>query len=154
MKAYPVFEPSALSRSPITITKVQMVTKPIAPLMAAVHIMASGNVLDASRSSSLMWVAESGPMKLKTGDSIPTRQERPMLPHWPPSVKLKNTSEAGLGMSPRTHRGTRIAKKPTICRTSTMPSRIGSLETKKVLKRIEKVRTAQIISVPSQALGA
>lgn len=154
MKAYPVFEFSASSKSPMTITKVHMVTNPIAPLMAAVHIMAKGNVLDASRSSSLICVAESGPMKLKTGDSIPTRQERPILPHWPPSVKLKKTSEAGLGISPRTHNGTRIAKKPIMCRTSTVPSRTGSLETKNVLKMIEKVRTAQIIREPSQALGA
>ena len=43
-----------------------------------------------------MCVAESGPMKEKTGDNRPTRHDRPTSPHSPPSVKVKKTSDAGL----------------------------------------------------------
>ena len=85
---------------------------------------------------------------------MPTRQERPIFPHWPPSVKLKNISDAGFGRSPSTHRGIRIAKKPRMCRITTVVSRIGRWEAKKVLKMIENVKTAQMISVLSHALGA
>ena len=153
MKAYPVSEFNAASTSPISMTNVQSMTKPIAPLTAAVHIIANGSVLDASRSSSLIWVAESGPIKLKTGESMPIRHDSPVLPHPPPSVKVKNTSDAGFGRSPRTQRGTRMAKNPKICRTSTVASRIGSLEAKNVLKMIENVKTAQMINVLSHAFG-
>ena len=74
MKTYPVGVLRTCSKSPIVMTNVHIMTKPIAPFTAAVQIMANGRVLDASWSSSLMCVAESGPIK----------------------EKVKKTSDAGL----------------------------------------------------------
>lgn len=145
-------EASTVSRSPMTMHKVTIMTKPIDPLMMAVHIMASGKVRDASMSSSDMCVALSGPMKENTGDRIPTRQLSPCELQPPPLLKEVKTSLAG-ETSANTQSTMRMAKKPQMCRTRTTPSRRGSLEARKVLKMIEKVKTAQTISVPCQAVG-
>ena len=105
--------------------KVTSIAKPRVPFRTAVHIIASGNIREASLISSDMCVAESGPMKEKTGESIPIRQDRPMLPQLPPSVNWVNTAEAVL-RGARTQSGTKMAKKPQMCSTRTIPSTNGS----------------------------
>lgn len=81
------------STSPTTMQKVTIMTKPRAPFTMAVHTMACGSDLEASLSSSDMWVAESGPMKENVGDSVPTRQATPIFPHPAPSVNVVKTCE-------------------------------------------------------------
>lgn len=136
----------------MTMHRVTIMTNPMDPLMTAVQIMANGRVRDASINSSDMWVALSGPMKEKTGDSIPTKQLKPCELHPPPLLKVVKTSLAG-ETSAKTQSTIRMAKKPQICRTRTIPSRSGSLDARNVLKMIEKLSTAQTMSVPCQAVG-
>ena len=101
------------STSPRQKQKVTSITKPREPFNAAVHIMAKGSVREASLISSDMCVAESGPMREKIGESMPTRQDRPMLPQLPPSVNWVNTIEAGF-RGARIQRAITITKKPQI----------------------------------------
>src|SRR3954468_6778319 len=105
---------------------VTIITNPNAPLTSAVAIMARGNDLLASLSSSAMCVAESGPIRLKIGESIPTRHESPTLPHPPPSVNVKKTSLADCTLGPLTHSGTNTATNPAKCSTNATISTAGN----------------------------
>lgn len=75
---------SIVSTSPRQKQNVTNIMNPREPLINTVHIIARGNVMELSLISSDMWVAESGPMKEKTGDSMPTRTDRPTLLQPPP----------------------------------------------------------------------
>ena len=112
--------------SPRQKQKVTSMTKPRVPLIRHVQIIARGSTKEESLISSDMCTAESGPMKEKMGESMPTRQDRPILPQFPPSVNWVKTSSAVL-RGANTQRGIRIAKKPQMWKIRTIPSTRGSL---------------------------
>lgn len=63
MNAKPVWDSSTWSISPTQKARVMIMTKPVDPLRISVQIMPRGRTRDASRISSDMWTAESGPIK-------------------------------------------------------------------------------------------
>lgn len=101
------------STFPMQKQNVTSMTKPRVPLRRQVQTIARGSTKEESLISSDMCTAESGPMKEKIGESIPTRQDRPILPQFPPSVNCVKTASAVL-RGANTQRGIRMAKNPQI----------------------------------------
>ena len=64
MNGYPVGELIAVIMSPTTKQKVMIITKPMAPLTPAAHMMALGSTRDASLISSDICTAESAPKRV------------------------------------------------------------------------------------------
>jgi hypothetical protein len=155
MKGWPV----GVCRTSVTLVprqkqNVMSMMNPSELLTTAVQTMARGRVCDASRSSSLMCVAASDPRRAKTGASWPTMHERATLPQGLVGLswKVPNTSLALL-RGPKTHMVMKIAKKPKMCKTRTVPSTRGSLRARRVLKMMEKLATATMKSVPCHCSG-
>ena len=71
---------------------VMSMINPSAPLKIKVASMILGMVFDASRTSSDMCTAASGPIRDSCGLRIPIRTARPVLCQLPPSLKVVNTS--------------------------------------------------------------
>ena len=156
-KTWTCCAPRGVSRtdivSPTQKQKVIAIIQPIKPLPSHVHIIARGTTCAALRTSSDMCAPASTPTKQLAAPVRPTIVDNETLPHPILSWNKVNTSPVLL-RSPITHRGMITAKKPAMWSTTMTPSMSGSFLEKKVLKRRQTAKTAQMSRVPCQAFGS
>jgi hypothetical protein len=133
MKGYPVGVVKILSTSPRVKIKVTAMIKPIVAFSATDHIIAFGNVAEASLISSAVvcnhtsgigicseeggsphiCTEQSYPSKQLNGEERPIMADKPVLGQPPLLVKVRRTSYA-FPRGARTHRGIMTAKRPVI----------------------------------------
>lgn len=160
-----------LSTSPRVKINVTAIMKPIAVFSPTDHIIAFGNVADASLISSAvfgslgsdtrlharkelrlhMCTEQSYPSKALKGEASPIIADNPVVGQPPLFVKVKRTSYA-LPRGAKTHRGMIIAKRPVMWMMRTIPSINGNFVANDVLKIMEKLMAAMAKSVPCQDL--
>lgn len=80
---------------PMQKQKVMIMVSPSNPLKKVAQTMAEGRTRPASLSSSHICAPAAGPRKHHRGVVMPTRQDKPVLPHPPPSLKVPGTWLAG-----------------------------------------------------------
>lgn len=101
-------------------------TNPMIPFNTMVNMIILGTDLLASVVSSDMCTAASDPAKEPVAVIEPTKHAVPMVDQPPKLSKVPKTSLAG-ALGDKTHSGMMMQKKPKMCTTRTMPSRMGSL---------------------------
>lgn len=160
-----------LTTSPRVKQIVSTIIQPNIALIDRDHIMALGSVLPASLTSSAikrgssakkkhflgkyrkaslhMCTMQSNPSKEIKGVSNPIMKAVPVLPHPSPMVNSVNTALA-VDLGARASKGMTMANKPKQWSTKITTSSKGSLEARKVLKRIENREKAIVSSVPCQ----